>query len=67
MTKLRQVAADTMLRIIFFGSGFNVKVKKMLWAALDFNMLAWRKMAAWSMRFYAWLLPNGNGENGSKM
>ena len=60
--KARQLAAATMLRIIFFGSGFNVKVKKLLWSELDFNMLVWRKMAAWSMRLYAWLLPENGKE-----
>lgn len=66
--KLRQAAANVMLKIIFTGSGFNVKVKLWLWSALDFNLWVWRKMALWSMRLYVWLLPgNGNGENGSQM
>lgn len=64
MTKYRKpriFAAGRLMAIIGLGIAFNVKVKMWLWGAQEFNLLVWRKMSLWTVRLYAWLLRNGNG------
>ena len=61
--KLRTFAAGGLMKIIGLGIAFNVKVKMALWGAQEFNLLVWRKMSLWTVRLYAWLMRNGNGDD----
>ena len=60
--KFRIFAAGRLMAIIDLGIAFNVKVKIWLGVAQDFNLLVWRKMSLWTVRLYAWLMRNGNGD-----